>query len=180
MHRDGHVGIGLLAYAPLAFVLTLAGLLEPMLLGLAGVAVAGFAPDVDLRIPFVAHRGITHTALAAGLAGVVYAVSGVTLLHAGATAAPAGGPLRVAALTAATAAFGFAVGALGVASHVLGDALTPMGVQPWAPFDDRSYSLELVYAANPVANKGLALAGGAATALALAAGTALRTGSVPA
>lgn len=106
--------------------------------GVAAVALATL-PDRDMRVPFVSHRGITHTvwfALAVGavLAGVGWAV-GDSLA-----------PRRL------VAAFGFAVGAVTVASHVASDALTPMGVTPWTPLSDSHYSVELVTADNTVAN----------------------------
>jgi len=181
MHRDGHIGIVLVMYAPIAFVLSWLGLVTPMLLGLVGVAVMSYAPDVDLRVPLVAHRGITHSALAAVVAGLAYAGIGVSLAATGGgasgdAAVVIGSPLA-AQLAAAT--FGFLVGALGVASHLVGDMLTPMGIEPWQPVDDTSYSLEVVTASNLIANKAFALAGGVAIVAALAAGTTLRTGTVP-
>lgn len=181
MHRDGHIGIGLVVYTPLAFVLSWAGLLTPMVLGLVGVAFMSYAPDFDMQLPLVSHRGLTHTALAAGGAGIIYALLGVYLTHTGVGANTTAGLVIRNAILAnlAAAGFGFLVGVLGVASHLLGDVLTPMGIEPWQPFDDRSYSLDVVYASNTVANEGLLLVGSVAIVGAITAGTMLRTGSLP-
>lgn len=154
MHREGHVGAALLAYAPLGVGAILADATGLALLG--GVVTVALAslPDQDFRIPFVSHRGITHTvwfALAVGgvLAGCAWAV-GDSLA-----------PRRV------VAGFGFAVGVLVVGSHVAADALTPMGVTPWLPLSDAHYTADLVTADNTLANYLLLAVGVAVTALAV-------------
>lgn len=53
-----------------------------------------------------------------------------------------------------------------IVSHITADALTPAGVRPWAPLDNSHYSLDVVKAANPLANYallgvGIVVAGGA-------------------
>jgi inner membrane protein len=155
MHRPGHYGAALLAYAPLGFLATALGFETAALVG-GGVAVAGaMVPDWDQRVPFVRHRGPTHT--------VWFALGVGILLGAGGVLAGA----RTGALTAAAyGAFGFAVGVITVGAHLLADALTPMGIRPLEPVDDVEYSLEVTKAANPVANYlllavGVTAAGGA-------------------
>jgi len=71
-----------------------------------------------------------------------------------------------AALVAYTplAAFGFLVGTGTILSHIAADAPTPMGVRPFAPLDGRHVSLDLVRAANPVANYALLVVGVAVAA----------------
>jgi inner membrane protein len=65
------------------------------------------------------------------------------------------------------------VGTVTIGAHLLADALTPMGVRPFAPVSDRTYTLGLTRADNPVANYGLLAAGIAVAGLAFAAGNAI-------
>lgn len=161
MYRPGHIGAALLLYAPIGLVLLLADL--------PGVAISGGAisfwlaslPDVDHRIPFVSHRGVTHTLLFALAVGLVLGVAG--WLFAGAVDATT--PIRLAM-------FGFAVGTVTMLSHLLADAITPMGIQPLWPVSGQQYTLSLTRADNTVANY-LLLGGGV-----LAVGTVLAIGSV--
>lgn len=159
MHREGHIGAALVGYAPLGFVALVAGY-DAVAVG-GAVAAVGLAmlPDVDMKLPLVSHRGPTHTvwfALVVGGAGLV----------GGAVVGLETGPIAAVGL----AVFGFLVGTTTIVAHLAADALTPMGVRPLAPVDDREYCFEVARAANPLANYGLlALGGGvAAGALALA------------
>ena len=120
MYRKGHVGAALLAYAPIAAVV--------VAIGFDGVAIGGGAvavglaslPDADQRVPFISHRGVTHT--------VHFAVGiGVLLGLGGGLVGASGGPVPAIAL----GAFGFVVGTVTLLSHVAADALTPMGVEPF-------------------------------------------------
>lgn len=154
MQRAGHVGAALAAYAPVAFVAAALGLADLAFVGALAATGLAMLPDVDLRLPLVAHRGPTHTvwfALVAAAAGG----------YVGWTAGVAADPL----LGVGTAAFGAAVAGLAVGSHVAADALTPMGVRPLAPVSDRRVSYDLTRATNPVANL-LGLGVGAGLALA--------------
>ena len=65
MHEKGHIGLSLLFVAP--FVLLSASEIGVLLaLSLASVSViAGGLPDYDQKLPWVSHRGITHTIWAA-------------------------------------------------------------------------------------------------------------------
>lgn len=139
MYRNGHVGAALLAYAPIAAIVVAVGL-EGLAIGGGAVAV-GLAslPDADQRVPFVSHRGVTHTVQFAVAVGVLLGV-GAGLISEG------GGPLSAFAL----GSFGFVVGTVTLLSHIAADALTPMGVEPFN--DGRHYSYDVTRAANPVAN----------------------------
>jgi len=141
MHREGHVGMALAAYAPIGFIAALIGGLQLALFG--GIVAAGLAmlPDIDMRIPLVTHRGITHTVWFALIVGLLVGVVG---LLSGAD----GGAL--VALGAGT--FGFLVGMASICSHILADALTPAGVRPYAPTSDVHYTLDVARASNPIAN----------------------------
>ncbi|QPV62752.1 metal-dependent hydrolase [Halosimplex litoreum] len=159
MYKTGHYGAALLVYAPVGGALLVAGFDAAALVGGAVVVALSGLPDVDQRIPFVEHRGPTHTVgflvlvgLAVGAAGAAVggAVPAEQAFLSGdavtwAVAVASGG-------TAALGAFGFLLGSLAVASHLLADALTPMGITPFRPLSDAHYTISLTRADNAVAN----------------------------
>lgn len=155
MYLLGHLGIALLVFAPIAFVLVRTGRLRPA--GFGGVALLLLAsvPDVDSYVAGLAHRGITHTVWAALALGVLLAVVGWCCWA-------WGGPRRTDSAT-----FGFLVGATTVVNHLVGDVITPMGIRPFYPVSEAEYSLRLVLARNPETNLGLFAAGSAVFLLAL-------------
>lgn len=164
MYREGHIGVALLTYSPVGFVAVAVGARELALLG--GIAVVGLAmlPDVDMQVPFVPHRGPTHTVWFGVVVAGVGAVAGLMVgLEDG----------LLAAVT--TAVFGLLVGAVTVGAHLVADALTPMGVQPLAPLRETSYTYSVARASNPLANYLLLALGGLAAAGAFAAGSTVST-----
>lgn len=166
MHREGHIGLGLLLYAPIAYYLTDSGQLTLMGLGLVAVAVHSYAPDFDLWLPGVSHRGFTHT-FAGGIFSAVLTVTLVIGFIA------AGYTQLTPSLTeyATIAGFTFIISFIGFLSHLVGDILTPMGISPLSPWVNTTYSLNLVYASNEWANEQLAYIGGVAVTVALVMGT---------
>ena len=157
MYKLGHYGVALLVYAPLAFALLVAGYEVAALLGGAGMVVLSTLPDIDHQLPLVSHRGPTHSVLFAlvvggGVAGVVMVLAPPYL---GVTGTPV------------AAAFGFGVGTLAVLAHLLGDVLTPMGIRPFWPVSNASFSLSVTRASSPVANYLLFALGVLAAAAAL-------------
>ena len=165
MHRTGHIGVGLLLYAPIAYVLFATD--QPMLalLGGIGLVVLEPLPDADLDVPLLSHRGVSHTLLAAGLVGIAvgilswFAADGAIEITADylrergfrdlARASSATGE-RVDG--AVLGAYGFMIGAGAILAHLAADVLTPMGLRPFWPISSRSVSLDLTRAANPIAN----------------------------
>lgn len=140
MYWQGHVGLGLLAYAPLAAVALAAS--RPDLALVGGVFAVGFAtlPDLDHYLP-IPHRGPTHTiAFALGM-GVL--AGGATALVADVvmTVPPAWTPLFLGGVTTVT-----------LWSHLAGDLITPMGIRPFRPFSEAHFTLDLTPAKNPRAN----------------------------
>ncbi|MDZ5813341.1 metal-dependent hydrolase [Halorubrum sp. AD140] len=162
MYRKGHLGASLVVYAPLGFLVTALASIEVGVVGAAGVASLASLPDVDVRVPFVKHRGITHTVWFALLVGVAFGVVGLAV---GLQRGVVGGLLFGGA--------GLLFGTLTIVSHLLADALTPMGIRPYAPVWDDEYTLDLVTAANPLANYALLGLGGVVVAVALVAGEAV-------
>ncbi|HKL29358.1 MAG TPA: metal-dependent hydrolase [Natrialbaceae archaeon] len=162
MYRTGHYGAALLAYAPIAFVIVAWGLQTLALVG--GLLAVGLAtlPDYDQRVPFVEHRGPTHTVWFVLLVAIPLGVIG------GLAGRSAG-----LATTLGLAAFGFLVGVVAIGSHVAADALTPAGVRPFAPLDSRKYTYSVTKAKNPVANYLLLALGAVAVAGAFVLGNGL-------
>lgn len=166
MHREGHIGIGLLLAAPLVYYFTDAGQLTLMGVGLVAVTVHSYAPDFDLWLPGVSHRGMTHTFLG-GLVAAFLTV-GIVL------GTIAGGYTSLSPSLsgyAAIAGYTFGLSYLGFLSHLVGDVLTPMGIAPFRPWSDRTYSLNLVYASDQRANEQLGYLGAVAVTVAIVLGT---------
>jgi inner membrane protein len=151
MYKTGHYGAALLVYAPVGFLLLS---VDPGLAIVGCIGSVGLSrlPDYDLRVPFLEHRGITHTILF--LAVVTGALGGVGLL--------AGNRLDIDPTV--TVGLGVVVGIVGVGSHLLADALTPAGVPLLWPLSDTDFSVSVANASNPIANYGLLVLGVAATA----------------
>ncbi|WP_312908413.1 metal-dependent hydrolase [Natronosalvus caseinilyticus] len=152
MYQLGHYGVALLLYAPVAVWLGFAG--EEFVALLGAVICLSFStlPDCDHGLPFVAHRGITHTIgfvllVPAVVAGVAYAALEVTM----------GSP------DPTVVGFVYGVTALSLGSHLLADALTPMGVTPFWPLSSYHVSLRVTTAKNPIANYALFALGIAAS-----------------
>ena len=163
MYHKGHVGASLLVYAPFGFLVTALASIEAGLVVAAGVASIAMVPDLDMRIPFVKHRGITHTVWFALLVGAAFGTVGLAV-----------GFQRGIAEALLFGGAGFLFGAVTIVSHLLADVLTPMGIRPFAPVRDTEYTLDLVTAANPLANYTLLGLGGIVAAVALVAGAAVQ------
>jgi inner membrane protein len=148
MYRLGHYGAALLAYAPVAFVLLSVNRTTMAVVGGAATVALSPLPDYDLKLPFVSHRGATHTLGFGLVVGVVIAAAAWVL---------ASGMEVTARLTYAS--LGFVVGSVSIGSHLLADAITPAGITPLWPLSSRQYSAGLVTADNTIANWGLLACG---------------------
>lgn len=150
MLKTGHYGAALLLYAPVGFLLFS---IDPALAVLGGVGSVALArlPDYDLQVPFLEHRGATHTL--AFLVLVAATLGWVGHLFAGEFGTA---PTR-------TTALGVVVAGVAVGSHLLTDALTPSGVPLLWPLTRRRFSVSLAAATDPVANYGLFALGLATT-----------------
>lgn len=157
MHREGHIGASLLAYAPLGFAVIALGFPSAAVGGGALAVALAMLPDWDMRIPGVTHRGPTHTVHFALLVAIPAAALGGGM---GATVAT--GPATPLVVFGA-AVFGGATGALAILAHIAADALTPMGVDPLGD-DGPHISYGVCRADSTLGNYGL---------LALGIGTAL-------
>ena len=149
MYRTGHIGVSLLLFAPVAHWLLTAG--YPAFALLVGATMVSLAmlPDLDTKVPWLAHRGVTHSLLFAAAVGVVFAALAAWLPPALQVAVPAG-------LSPPTA--GFLVGFGSVLAHLLADVITPMGVNFLWPYP-RRWSLHVTPSKDPAWNVGLLVAG---------------------
>lgn len=141
MYRTGHLGVSLLVFAPIGYLLVEAGL--PVAAFLTGAAMCWLAmlPDVDHRLPLVPHRGPTHSLLFAAVVGGAFAAVGTAL------------DARLASVSIQTLApLGFLAGFAAVAAHLLGDALTPAGVPLFWPLSEREFTLSVSRADNVATN----------------------------
>jgi inner membrane protein len=158
MYRTGHYGVSLLLYAPVGLALLLAGYPAVCLLGGAAMLALAPLPDYDLRVPFVEHRGPTHTLAFALIVGAV--LGGASYVS-----APALGlDPRVAGVAGAF------VGTYGIVAHLVGDVLTPAGIAPFWPVSSRNYSLSVTRADSTVANIALLALGVFVTVVAAVVG----------
>jgi len=154
VYRTGHLGVSLLVFAPIGYLLVAVG--QPLAALATGGAMLWLAmlPDVDHRIPGIPHRGPTHSLLFAALVGGAFAGAGALL-------AEGVGAVGRVQLTL----FGFFVGFVSVGAHLLGDVLTPAGVNLFWPWG-REFSLYVTRADSTIANYGLFLLGTFAVAAA--------------
>lgn len=154
MYPLGHLGLTAGLFAPVVYWLRVTGRDRTARDCLTVGVVISLLPDADAVVPGLVHRGVTHTLLAAVLAGVVMALA---LRRIG------GAPVGLRAEHAVTH---YLVGVGGVVSHLLGDVITPMGIRPMFPIRHTVYSFDIVQASSPAANILLLLAGTGALAVA--------------
>jgi len=147
MYPPGHVGLTALLFAPLVCWFRLRGRREAATECLLVAIGLSLLPDIDKLLPGLVHRGVTHTLLAAVVAGVLVAL----LFASFAEYSPGLGPEHPAVC--------YLVGAAGVVCHLVGDVITPMGIKPLYPSSQQVYSLELVQASSPAANLLLVIVG---------------------
>nr|WP_275690164.1 metal-dependent hydrolase [Halococcus salsus] len=167
MYRRGHVGITMLAYAPVAYILLREGQLGLALVGLLGVHQIEPLPDADHWIPGLTHRGTSHSLFAVLVVGASLGVLGwvigdqlsaVLIGLDPPTVGPFAGVFEIVAEQlrrldgSALAQFGFAVGAFGVLTHLFGDVITVSGIRPLLPLSRWRLSLSRLRADNDLAN----------------------------
>ena len=167
MHRRGHYGLALLVFSPLAFLLNVIHASEAALMGILIVVGVAPIPDIDLHIPFISHRGITHT--------VWFVIAASTIATAVTWAAAIQGTQAVHGTLSTASAPNFVLPALGVGflvalgliTHLIGDMMTPMGIKPFIPVNDTKYAWKLTMSGDSTTNNVLFVAGLGATGAAI-------------
>lgn len=150
MHKEGHIGISLLVFSPVAYVLYHLNFEGLAVVGAFVMIMFSMIPDQDLESNFLTHRGFTHTVWFAIIFGMLFAGVGLYVAQYG---------HYTLTQELGVVSFLFVIGFLTVATHILADALTPMGVRPFQPYDDTKYTLNLFRASDESANSLLFLAG---------------------
>ena len=166
MHRSGHLGAGLLLYAPLFYWLWIT---DRPLLALVGLVVVLWTvplPDIDLNVSGLSHRGSTHTIAFAILIGLTWTaigwsiggyLPGTIIPGLESVVLPIEGWHRVLSqfrsldVRTLSAVAGLS-GGVAVLSHLLADLLTPMGLAPFWPVSSTRYSFGVCRASNRSAN----------------------------
>ena len=194
MYRYGHTGIDLIVYAPVAYVFLITGQPALALLCGLGILVIEPLPDRDFRVPFLTHRGISHSLVTALLIGLVMASVGWLVgRHVLPPVVQSLQELTVINLAnsenilrdlldydaEAFSVIGFSIGAFGIVAHLLGDMITVRGIRPFLPFCRRRVSLFPLHSDSIIANSTLFVLG--ILAIAIVIFTALPSvGYVPA
>jgi inner membrane protein len=158
MHSRGHLGMALIFWSPVAFILFQVGRVDWAVFGFIFVETFAMLPDQDMNFPVVTHRGITHTVW------FLVAFSAVTGL--------VGGFIEPDIYVRGIGISSIAVvlGGLTIGSHLFADMLTPMGVKLFGPIPPK-ISLNAFRASNPFANTGTLVVGVIATGVSVVYGT---------
>ena len=166
MHRSGHLGAGLLLYAPLFYWHWIANRSLLALVGLVVVLWTVPLPDIDLQVPGLSHRGSTHTVAFALLIALAWTAigwsvggyfTGTIVPGLESVALPIEGWHRVLSQFRSLDARTLSVvaglsGGVAVLSHLLADLLTPMGLIPFWPVSSTRDSLGICRASSRSAN----------------------------
>jgi len=158
MLRQGHIGVSLVLSSAVVYA---AGKMDMLFVGIYFCSVLIFTeglPDLDTSVPFVTHRGITHTLWFAIAVSIISGViGGGTVLYLAETAIWESIPVEVSPLTVGIVT-GLG-GGLGIISHLLGDLITPWGIEPFVPLSDRKVRVKLTTASNTTVNAAVFLSG---------------------
>jgi len=133
MLREGHLGIGLLVYIPVAAILVIFDHWVLLAIGVWATVIGASFPDLDTRVRFVKHRGWTHTVwfmLVMAIGGSILGVFSIQWIFG---FFPLVADIVPQSLGIAAAGM-FAGGmTLGVGSHLVGDLVTREGIRPFHP-----------------------------------------------
>ncbi|OUJ18461.1 Membrane-bound metal-dependent hydrolase YbcI DUF457 family [Methanonatronarchaeum thermophilum] len=152
MYQEGHIGLSLLFYAPIAYAYLYIGTAWYILLPATLTAITlSNLPDIDLKTTFLTHRGFTHTILFALIIGILTA-----FLFLGTISLFQTLPIEQ---RITTWLLGFLTGTTAITSHIFGDMLTPMGVKPLWPFTNKKITAKMFKAQNRLANTTFLMAG---------------------
>lgn len=158
MHRIGHIGTGILDYAPIGTVLIARDTISFAIVGGLTAIALSLVPDVDEYLSTLDHRGPTHTVWFVLVCAVVVGAAGSLAVSDGSSSR-----------TYIWVVFG-AFGLSSLGSHLLVDGLTPMGIRPFRPVHPAEYLLQWTKSDNPRANLALLGLGVLASGLAIAPG----------
>lgn len=145
------MGLSLLLYAPVLYLLITFD--ELLLAGVGLVIVAAYAsvPDLDFKVPNVKHRGYSHSLI--GAVVIAIPVSLATFIsYTYINLLGQEYSLSIQYSPELMGLYGFVIGYYAVLTHYAGDIVTPSGIPILAPYSKKYYSLGLFYAKNKLAN----------------------------
>lgn len=157
MFPPGHYGMAMALYAVVGYVLLKRGYVRDALSGGGIVLAYTLFPDMDGKLSFVVHRGVTHTLWFAVVVGAFCVVVVSTSLA-----------RRERREAVRGAGWAFFLGAFAVVAHLLADVVNPWGIMPLYPVSSALFTLDLVRATNDAANYGMFAAGASIAAATLA------------
>lgn len=157
MFPKGHLGVSLILYSPIAALLIINSLFLEAAFGLAVFVGLSSLPDIDVKISFIKHRGITHTVWFAIIIALIPTIITMNI------------PKEYIGFIGFgnyTTPLIFILSFLAVMSHIVGDAITPYGVAPLSigalqnipPFEnythitEKNYGITITTAGNDLAN----------------------------
>lgn len=154
MYKTGHMGTNILLFSPILFLLLIFNNEFLAFASLAFVVFFASLPDIDIKysyLPFITHRGITHTIwfglIIGSITAVIFYIISPTVLY------------NHNALVIGL--YGGFIGFYTIAGHILADSFTPMGIRPFKKpryipnsriFSNKRYSFDFFTAKNPIAN----------------------------
>ncbi|WP_158295125.1 metal-dependent hydrolase [Halorubrum sp. ASP1] len=159
MLRRGHTGMSLLVSAPFTGLLLAGGFVAEAIVFTGSLLAGGGLPDVDTRVPVVKHRGFLHTVWFGLIYGVLLGIVSLlvlTFLYTNNSIVQSVVDIDSLQWIAVVSGVG---GFAGVLSHLLGDMITPWGINPFEPVDDRKVKFELTKASNESSNTALLIVG---------------------
>jgi|AntDeeMinimDraft_6_1070357.scaffolds.fasta_scaffold18249_1 inner membrane protein len=173
MYKSGHMGINMMLFSPILFIMVILDYILAGIVGLALVTYFASLPDMDLQYWFLKHRGFTHTYSFGILVGSIIGSVSFFIMTMGINS----GVIEETVFNIVSIPlWGFFLGLFMVLGHISGDIITPAGVRPFQKpkyipnlpiFSDKRYTFDLVYAANMWANSGFLVIGVASVSLAL-------------
>ena len=133
MLREGHLGIGLLVYIPVAAILVIFNYWVLLAIGVWATVIGAGLPDLDTQVRFVKHRGWTHTVwfiLLVAIGGSILGKLSIQWIFGFFPLVEDVVPQSLGVAAAGMFAGGMA---LGVGSHLIGDLVTQEGLRPFHP-----------------------------------------------
>lgn len=165
MYKSGHMGINMILFAPILFIMMSFEYIFISIFGLIIITYFASLPDIDLKYQFLTHRGFTHTYLFGLFIGLIssslFTIINVLSINSGIIEPSIFNMIGIPI-------WGFFIGLFTVMGHIIGDVITPAGIRPFKKpkyipnlpiFSDKKYTFDLVYAANTWANIGFLLIG---------------------
>lgn len=148
MYREGHIGINIILYSPIMLLLSIFELNNIAIIGFLLMVLFPSLPDKDQKIPFIQHRGFTHTiwfSLIIGtlIGSIFYGLSTI---------------FNILLKPIHTFIVMFLIGNLLILFHLAGDFLTYAGINIFHPIGSKS-SLNLWESGDPKPNFGFLFIG---------------------